>query len=402
MNAQQHLIGDLEGVLAAKDASGRAEILHRVTDLFVNGSGNFTVDQIDLFDVVMSRLVGTIGQAARAEFGSRLAFVSDAPARVIRTLAFDDAIDVAAPVLAHSVRLEDAVLVENARTKSQGHLLAISGRSILAEAVTDILVKRGNHLVVTGAAANRGARFSASGMSILVRRAQDNGDLALCVWERPDIPRHDLVKLFVQASEIVRGKLEAADPRRAVLVRAAVAQASDAIQATARAGSSQHAQALAYVSEAACAWTARRGAAARVRARGEFRPDRCRAFDPVRPSDRGGRARAGSRRAGTAAGLRQGHRPVMGNRKGHPRAAGRPRRHGEGAAQSMPGELLPAAAENRPERTAILPAVRAGAPKPGPGLLISPAVARRDYFSILLWTCQNRSVRWAVSVVSLP
>ncbi len=133
----------------------------------------------------MSRLVGTIGRAARAEFGSRLALVSDAPADVIRTLAFDDAIEVAAPVLAFSGRLEDAALVENARTKSQGHLRAISGRSSVAEAVTDILVKRGNHQVVAGAAANPGARFSTTGMSILVKRAQDNGDLALCVWARP-------------------------------------------------------------------------------------------------------------------------------------------------------------------------------------------------------------------------
>lgn len=113
--------------------------------------------------------------------------------------------------------------------------------------MTDVLVERGNHRVVTGAAANRGARFSGAGMSVLVKRAQDNGDLALCVWARPDIPRHDLVKLFVQASEVVRGRLEAADPRQAALVRAAVAEASDAIQATARAGSSQHAQALAHV-----------------------------------------------------------------------------------------------------------------------------------------------------------
>ncbi len=227
--------------------SGRAEVLRRVTDLFIHGSGRFTDDQIDLFDDVMSRLVETIELAARAAFGSRLAVVSDAPARVIRTLAFDDAIEVAAPVLAHSVRLDDAALVENARTKSQGHLLAISGRSVLAEAVTDILVERGNDQVVAGAAGNRGARFSTSGMSALVRRAQDNGDLALCVWSRPDIPRHDLVKLFVQASEIVRGRLEAADPRQAALIRAAVAEASDAVQATARAGSSQHARALAHV-----------------------------------------------------------------------------------------------------------------------------------------------------------
>ena len=247
MGAQGHLVGELQDVVENRDPSERADVLRRVTDLFIGGSGRFTDDQIELFGDVMSRLVGTIGRAARAEFGSRLALVYDAPADVIRMLAFDDAIEVAAPVLAFSGRLEDAALVENARTKSQGHLRAISGRGSLAEAVTDILVKRGNHQVVAGVAANPGARFSTSGMSILVKRAQDNGDLALCVWARPDIPRQDLVRLFVQASEIVKTRLEVADRRQAALVRAAVAEASDAIQKTARAGSSQHAGALAMV-----------------------------------------------------------------------------------------------------------------------------------------------------------
>jgi uncharacterized protein (DUF2336 family) len=180
-------------------------------------------------------------------FASRIAAVADAPGKVIRTLAFDDTIEVAAPVLTHSARLDDAALVENARTKSQAHLLAISGRSVLTEAVTDILVDRGNHQVVASTAGNRGARFSTAGMSTLIMRAQDNGDLALRVWSRPDIPRPDLVKLFAHASEIVRGKLEAADPRRAALIRTVVAEASDEIQAAARAGSDEHAQALAHV-----------------------------------------------------------------------------------------------------------------------------------------------------------
>ena len=249
----------------------------------------------------MSKLVETIELAARAAFGSRIATVSDAPGKVIRTLAFDDAIEVAAPVLAHSARLDDATLVENARTKSQGHLLAISGRSILAEAVTDILVERGNHQVVAGTAGNRGAKFSASGMSTLVKRAQDNGDLALCVWSRPDIPRHDLVKLFAQASEIVRGKLEAADPRRAALIRTAVARGlrrdpGDGARRLRRACAGAGACAV-----AAFARAARRGAVARLRARGEFRQDRRRALADVRSSDRADRARAGPERAGTAA-----------------------------------------------------------------------------------------------------
>jgi uncharacterized protein (DUF2336 family) len=247
MNTQRSLIDQLEGALACKDLSKRAEVLRRVTDLFMAGSGKFSDEQIDLFDGVMGKLVENIELAARAAFGNRLARACDAPGKVIRALAFDDAIEVAAPVHAHSPRLDDATLVENARTKGQGHLLAISGRSVLTEAVTDILVDRGNHQVVASTVGNSGAKFSTSGMSTLVKRAQDNGDLALRVWSRPDIARLDLVRLFAQASEMVRSKLEAADPRQAALIRAAVAEASEQIQATARADSSEHAQALAHV-----------------------------------------------------------------------------------------------------------------------------------------------------------
>jgi uncharacterized protein (DUF2336 family) len=247
MNAQQSLIDQLEGVLASNDLSKRAEILRRVTDLFVYGSGRFTDDQVDVFDEVMGRLVQSIELAARVAFGSRLAKLSDAPGRIIRTLAFDDAIEVAAPVLEHSPRLDEATLAENARTKGQSHLLAIAGRSVLTELVTDILVERGNNEVATRTMGNAGAKFSAFGTSKLVERSRDNGNLALCVWSRPDIPRQDLLKLFVQASEVVRSKLEAADPRRAGLIRTAVASATEEVQAMARAGSNEYAQAFALV-----------------------------------------------------------------------------------------------------------------------------------------------------------
>lgn len=109
------------------------------------------------------------------------------------------------------------------------------------------LPEAGNDQVVASTAGNRGAKFSTSGMSTLVRRAQHNGDLALCVWSRPNIPRHDLARLFARASEVVRGRLEVANPRRAALIRAAVAEASDEMLALARAGSDEHAQAQAHV-----------------------------------------------------------------------------------------------------------------------------------------------------------
>ena len=54
----------------------------------------------------------------------------------------DSAIEVAGPVLSHSERLDDPILVESAMTKSQDHLLAISRRKALAEPVTDVLVEK--------------------------------------------------------------------------------------------------------------------------------------------------------------------------------------------------------------------------------------------------------------------
>jgi uncharacterized protein (DUF2336 family) len=253
MNAQADLqaglIDQLEDAFDNKDLARRAEVLRKVTDLFVLRSGTFSEDQIALFDTVMGKLLENIESAARAQFGSRIAKLPDAPRGVVRMLASDPTIEIAGPVLTHSQRLDVDALVENARTRSQDHLLAISGRKVIEEAVTDILVDRGNRSVVSATARNGGARFSDFGVSTLVRKACDDGDLALCVWSRPDIPRQNLVKLFVDASEEVKNQLVEADPRRAELIKTMVAQATDAIQAKARAGSDDFAPAAREVRE---------------------------------------------------------------------------------------------------------------------------------------------------------
>jgi uncharacterized protein (DUF2336 family) len=245
---QAGLIDQLEDAFNTRDLARRAEVLRRVTDLFVLKSGTFSEDQITLFDTVMGKLLESIESAARAQFGCRIAKLPDAPRGVVRMLASDTAIEVAGPVLTHSERLDLDTLVENARTQSQGHLLAISGRKVIAEAVTDVLVDRGNRSVVSATARNDGARFSDFGVSTLVRKASDDGELALCVWSRPDIPRQNLVKLFIDASEEVKSQLVEADPRGAELIKSMIAQATDAIQTKARAGSTDFAEASRYVS----------------------------------------------------------------------------------------------------------------------------------------------------------
>jgi len=229
-SGHQSLIDELESAISNRNIGSRAEILRQITDLFVVGSGHFDGEQVSLFDDVMSRLASEIETSARATFGEWLATLAKSPPNVTRMLALDDAIEVAGPVLCRAESLDDETLIVGAKTKGQDHLLAISQRKRLSENITDILVERGNQKVVISTAANAGAKFSEFGYSTLVTRSENDSELALQVWSRPEIPREYLLALFESASETVRVKLQTADRGKAELVREMIKQAADQIQ----------------------------------------------------------------------------------------------------------------------------------------------------------------------------
>jgi uncharacterized protein (DUF2336 family) len=228
------LIDELLGTVTTGDVKQRLRVLQRVTDLFVAGSRGYSSQQIALFDDVLQRLVTDIEAKARARLANRLCEIHNAPPRLIRTLAFDDEIDVADPVLAHSEQLSDADLVETASTKSQDHLLAIAQRLKLSENVTDVLVERGNDRVVRKVVRNAGARFTLAGYDKLTIRARDDRKLILLLGKRSDIPRQYFLKLLESASAKVRAKLEAANPQAAAAIRDTVDDVAGAMQREAR------------------------------------------------------------------------------------------------------------------------------------------------------------------------
>ena len=157
------LIDELNSAVATGGKKQRQRILERVTDLFAAGSRGYSGDQIALFDDVLQRLSDEIETKTRARLAHRLAHINNSPPKFTRALAFDDAIEVAEPILIHSQQLNDADLVENASLKSQKHLFAIAQRLTLSELVTDVLVVRGDRNVVHKVAKNKGARFSPAG-----------------------------------------------------------------------------------------------------------------------------------------------------------------------------------------------------------------------------------------------
>jgi uncharacterized protein (DUF2336 family) len=241
------LIDELEAALTSGTDARRIEMLTRITDLFVGGASRYSDEQIGIFDDVIVRLVSTIEAKARAKLAHRLSPIRNAPPGVIHLLAFDDDIDVAQPVLKESERLEEPALLANATTKSQRHLFAISQRRSLSEAVTDVLVERGDREVVHSVVNNIGARFSDAGFRMLVNRSVGDDDLATIVGKRSDIPRPHFLVLLEKASSAVRTRLAAENPQASTAIEGVVAEVVDGIRDDARNSSPDFAAAQAAV-----------------------------------------------------------------------------------------------------------------------------------------------------------
>jgi len=234
--ADLSIVDEVEAAIKIGSAEKRLETVKRVTDLFLLSAGRLNIEQIELFDVVLDRLIKTIeiraiadvsARMALAEMSIQLAPVAQAPPAVIRRLARNDEITIAGPVLAESARLSDQDLVEIAETKGEPHLLAISGRWWLKEVVTDALFTRRYPGVSRRIIKNPGARISAAGFAIAMAQAESDPELAVETGIRVDLPSDLRRELLSHATEAVRSRLlSRAPPHLFEEIRDAIAAVS--------------------------------------------------------------------------------------------------------------------------------------------------------------------------------
>lgn len=204
------LIAELEAAVRSGSPEKRVATLRRVTNLFLDESDQLNDQQISVFDDVMLHLIERIETKALVQLSTCLAPIDNSPIEVIRRLSRHDEITVAGPVLTQSNRLSESDLIDVAKSKGQGHLLAMSGRVCLPEAVTDVLVERGDGYVFHALAKNTGARFSQSGFFTLVKKSETDESLTEKLGLRLDIPLQLLQQLLSRATDSVRSRLLAA------------------------------------------------------------------------------------------------------------------------------------------------------------------------------------------------
>lgn len=209
-----------------------ARIFGEVTDLFLSNVGRLGDSQIAAVDGVLAHLVERVDATTVIQLSEALSTIDRAPAQTIRKLAFHEQPQVAAPVLRSSSCLSDADLLEIVKSRGQQHLLAICGRKLLNEALTDALMRFGDVNVSNALARNTGARFSECGYATLVGRAEKDENLAEKLGVRLDIPGSLLRELIDKVADVVRARFLTA-PRPVARLKAQNSAAAAAGQASA-------------------------------------------------------------------------------------------------------------------------------------------------------------------------
>jgi uncharacterized protein (DUF2336 family) len=183
----------------ARSGPDCAEILRKLTALFLCDTEHLGGRQLGLYDDILSQLIPQAGSQALAELSASLSAAPVAPLAVTRFLAAHADALVAAPILAKASWLPERDLFDIIKTASPAHLLAIAARKELGEKLTDLLIARAHPAVRAALAENPTARLSEDSYRILFKSAERDEQLAEKLGHRPDLPAR-LSREFVAAA----------------------------------------------------------------------------------------------------------------------------------------------------------------------------------------------------------
>lgn len=239
---------DLIAMAQEPSSETRRALLRELTDHFFGVPTHSTTEQA-LFDAVLSDLSAEMETAVRAELAARFASAPNAPPTLIRRLANDEAA-VAGAVLRTSPVLSEAELIDVVRTRSQDHILAVTERAEVSEAVSDAIVEKGDDQALGSLLRNEGARLSRAASETAVERAKANPALHEATVARSTLPPDLLNDMYFVVEARLRQRIleqnAAMDP---VLLDSALAAGRARVATVDGALPADYAESLAYVEE---------------------------------------------------------------------------------------------------------------------------------------------------------
>ena len=171
-----------------------------VASLFIIGAEKYNSEEITLFNGVLNRLVDLVEDKDKEELSEKLSKVETTPRDLVLKLANQDLV-ISKYMLQYSTVLTLDDLMQFAKVKGQGHLLAISKREKLEARLTDVLIERGEQPVRRSVAANPGAELSDWGTKFLVKIAEKDPILRESMIDRSDLKPEHFDRLIKQLPE---------------------------------------------------------------------------------------------------------------------------------------------------------------------------------------------------------
>lgn len=203
---ETHLV-DFRSLDADPSSARRNELMKGVASLFAFASERCTLEQIEIYNEVLTRLADMVEHEALVFAAEKIAPLRRAPEGVVRRFAVHENIQVAGPVLRLSPVLTERDLVQVADVRGKDHLMAIASRENLSEVVTEVVVRRGDADVRRTIAGNHGAAIGPWSLQRIVEQALEDERTARALGSRADTPDAVIAEIAEKGVESVRRAL---------------------------------------------------------------------------------------------------------------------------------------------------------------------------------------------------
>lgn len=164
------MLTDMVDLAREKSSEKRRELMGRVADHFVEGSNDYSNQELKLFSQIISKLLEEMDTQSRFELSQKISKNANTPHDITLKLANEE-IEIARPMLENSPNLTSEDLLSLVAAKDMKHRLAISHRSDLNEQITDKLIQHGECEILQSISGNKKARISDWGFGALAQYA---------------------------------------------------------------------------------------------------------------------------------------------------------------------------------------------------------------------------------------
>lgn len=197
---------ELIGLAHEPTPEKRRQLLSELTDQFF-GTTQHSLVETETYGHVLTEISDRMERAVRAELAERFSAAANAPPRLVRRLALDEALQVASSVLQSSPVLTDQDLIKVAGSRGQGHLRAISRRATVSETVSDAIVEHGDDETLEVLLSNQRAKLSRKASETAVDRAKANPQLHQATVNRASLPPDLLNEMYFVVETRLRQKI---------------------------------------------------------------------------------------------------------------------------------------------------------------------------------------------------